>query len=231
LAVSLLKKLFCSPTTKHFFASKQPKILAHLIFSISLIKKKRKPKSKNKFGRQHSIKYFCGKLVSEVIHIIDGTLKRQRLLKIIAASLLIGLSLVGMLYALDSFPFQGIIGISMLVGIFIFLATELLQKAQENYLQEVKFWTTLLQQTPDLIVWIYYYKLENMPFGISMNQQTKLFFKLQNKEEVIIDMTEKDIIRVMDLLRNHLPHTTFGYSKEKKQLYDISPDLLRKQID
>lgn len=167
-------------------------------------------------------------MISEVVNIIDKTLKRQRLLKLIAASLLIVLSLVGILYALDSFHFQGIIGIGLLMGVFIFLATEVLQKAQENYLQEIKFWITLLHQTPEMIVWIYYYKLENMPFGIRMNQQTKLFFKLQNKEEVIIDMKEQDIIRVMNLLRDHLPHTTFGYSKEKKQLYDISPDLLRK---
>ncbi|MEZ4885266.1 MAG: hypothetical protein R3E32_11110 [Chitinophagales bacterium] len=41
-------------------------------------------------------------------------------------------------------------------------------------------------------------------------------------------MPEWEIKFLMNLLQERLEHTTFGYSKYKQQLFDIAPDLLKK---
>lgn len=85
-----------------------------------------------------------------------------------------------------------------------------------------------LERNGQSIVWVYYMKVETMPYGIRIMDMTTLFFMLDNGEKHTLRANEKRILKIMNSLRDALPHATFGYSTQKEQLYRANPDLLRK---
>lgn len=168
-------------------------------------------------------------VVSDALYLIKKALKRQKQIKLLVCGLLLLLAVVGVFYVPYLLEFWQALGVSFILGIVIFIALQLMRNAQKLYGQEMRFWTWLFHKNADNIVWIYYFKVENMPFGVQFNQQTTLFVHLLNGEYLSLRMAESDIVLLMNLMRAFLPNTTFGYSAHKKQLYDISPDLLRKE--
>lgn len=85
-----------------------------------------------------------------------------------------------------------------------------------------------IRRNPERVVWVYYYRLESMPYGIRVARMCTLYLQLQNGRKLGLQASEHRITAIMDALRDRLPHATFGYSKEKEQLYRANPDLLRK---
>jgi len=81
---------------------------------------------------------------------------------------------------------------------------------------------------PEKIVWVYALRIDNMPFGIQLVSNGRLAVKLNDRIELSLSIPSKDISIVSSKLKLLLPHATFGFSAEKKQLYLIDPHLLLK---
>jgi uncharacterized membrane protein YidH (DUF202 family) len=86
----------------------------------------------------------------------------------------------------------------------------------------------VLKKNPQRIVWVYYLKVETMPYGIRVLDMTTLYFMCNDHEKLSLRTTEKQILEIMDKLQDRLPHATFGHNQEKEQLYRANPNLLRK---
>lgn len=65
-----------------------------------------------------------------------------------------------------------------------------------------------------------------MPFGIQLVSNGRLALKLNDGKELSLSIDSKDIPDILDILKSKLPHATFGFNDEKKQLYLIDPYLL-----
>lgn len=81
---------------------------------------------------------------------------------------------------------------------------------------------------PEKVVWFYTLKIDNMPFGIQLFSHGRLIFKLVDGSELSLSIPCKDIIPITSILRDMLPHATFGFSSENQQFFDIDPLLLQK---
>lgn len=86
----------------------------------------------------------------------------------------------------------------------------------------------LLHEAPEHIVWVYYYKVESLPYGIKVGQMSTLFFKTSDGNSHELRCSESKSLLIMDALRTTLPHCTFGYSAQKDQLFRADPNLLRR---
>jgi len=86
----------------------------------------------------------------------------------------------------------------------------------------------VLDHRPNSIVWVYYYKVESMPYGIKIGHWTTLYCMLEDRDKMALRCTEKECQMLMDALRERLPHATFGYSDAKSQWYAADPNLLRR---
>jgi len=162
------------------------------------------------------------------IKIIELTLKRNRNVKILIGLLMMAFSCFMILVTLTELPTRTsfiVAVICMLIGFtgFYFLLSAVLRyDTQKNYLLK------LITRHPEDVVWIYYKRLETMPFGIRFMQFTTLHIQLLNREQIVLQMGEQKIHQLMRLLRYRLPKATFGYSRLKEQLYSIAPDFLSK---
>jgi hypothetical protein len=104
------------------------------------------------------------------------------------------------------------------------------------FLRDVlRFWnlesSPLLQiiiQAPKNIVWIYQFHVHISPFGIKFRKEISFCFRLMNRDTLQIRIPEKESVILMENLEKSLDHCSFGYSKEKEQLYGIHPELLIK---
>jgi hypothetical protein len=99
----------------------------------------------------------------------------------------------------------------------------------------LKFWRPessplfqLLTQASKNIVWIYLFEVRLSPFGIDFKKELNFCFGLMNRDMLQIRIPEKDAQKLMENLEIILLHTSFGYSKEKEQLFGIHPELLLK---
>lgn len=94
---------------------------------------------------------------------------------------------------------------------------------------QIPLWSTL-QHTPQHIVWVYTLVTQRMPFGFEMVQSGLIYVKLENGEDYSVGLAAKDLKLISRTLNRLLPHATFGYSKEKENIYDIDPkQLIRKR--
>lgn len=79
------------------------------------------------------------------------------------------------------------------------------------------------------IVWVYALKIDTMPFGIQLISNGRLALKLSDGKELSLSINSSDIPNILDILKVKLPHATFGYTDEKKQMYLMDPYLLYKE--
>ncbi len=162
------------------------------------------------------------------ILIIENALRKNRNLKLVVGFILICIATGIILSALDSFSPQYAFPLALVCmffgfsGVYFFLSAILRYDTQKNYVLK------LITQRPDMVVWIYHYKVESLPFGIKVFDYSTLYIQLMNREKINIQMPEWEIKFLINLLQERLIHATFGYSRYKKQLFDIAPDLLRK---
>lgn len=99
----------------------------------------------------------------------------------------------------------------------------------------LKFWnpdsSALLQMiihAPKNIVWIYRINVRFSPFGIDFRNRISFCFRLMNSDMLQIQIPEKDSEILMEKLERYFKNASFGYSREKEQLYGIHPELLQK---
>lgn len=103
-----------------------------------------------------------------------------------------------------------------------FAGLELLRGGDEDA------WIGRLHREAERFVWVHYYKVESMPYGIRVGAWTTLYLCRDDREKVGLRCTERECRALMDDLRAVLPHATFGYSPTKAQWFEADPNLLRR---
>lgn len=164
----------------------------------------------------------------KIFELLEKNLRRQKFLKIFVGSFLLIFSLF--IITLSWLNLSGKIAFanSVLFGMIAFTGILLLKNAYRSFVDECHFWNFFLRNESNKIVWVYYHKLESHPFGISFSSKTTLFIHLEDRSKACITMREPEILDIIGMFREEMPQATFGYSRQKEQLYNIGPDLLRK---
>ncbi len=159
------------------------------------------------------------------LHIIHKALKQNRNGKLIVSVVLILAGLLFIFYmphfSNRSFYFVRIIGsLSTLSGTALLMLSLIHFDVRKNKL------LLLLNKHPEDVVWIYYNKVQMIPFGVKIRDRCTLFFNLRNREKHLINISEDEVQRLVKYLNRKVPRATFGFSREKEQLYLANPDLL-----
>lgn len=89
----------------------------------------------------------------------------------------------------------------------------------------------ILLKEPHKVVWVYSIVTQRMPFGFQTNQTGTMYFKLMDGNEITLSVPASEIKAISELLNYHLPHATFGYTKEREQWFLAHPALLVKDKD
>ncbi len=89
----------------------------------------------------------------------------------------------------------------------------------------------ILKNEPENVIWVYYHKMEHLPFGLKVASPCTLIVGDQNGYQRRLQIPERFILEIMDELKGYLPNAVFGYSRYKEQLYNTSPSLLSKERD
>lgn len=113
--------------------------------------------------------------------------------------------------------------------VFLLLALVLLALAFTHNRNALRSTTRFLFEQADDVVWIYYHKMNHLPFGLQMASPCTLVMGDRKGDLKNIHLPEAEIIELMNALRLHLPHAVFGFSRYKEQLYRSSPSLLSKE--
>ena len=87
----------------------------------------------------------------------------------------------------------------------------------------------LICHHPARIVWVYGVVTEHQPFGVHFLESGILYFKLLDGDEITVAMPARRLKLVCKLLGRVLPHTVFGYSRQRHRVFDQNPALLRRQ--
>lgn len=164
------------------------------------------------------------------LQIIAIALKRDRNMKVTIGCCLVIASLTFMAIntGVSSFSEKSIYAIVMLCMLMGFAGLYFLLQGVLRYDMQKNFILKLIAKYPYKVVWVYYNKVENFPFGIKFLKFNYLYICLTNSDRICLQMPEKQVRLLMPLLRKRLYNATFGYSTQKAQLYNIAPDLLSK---
>lgn len=155
------------------------------------------------------------------IPILKKTIKREWTQKMIICiiMLLVGIFLL----------FSGFSSISLLTipGLFISgISIRLLLTIWPDRNPDKHILLTLLRSTPSRIVWVYSIKTQRMPFGLKTGESGLMYFKLTNKNEIVLPVSVHHLKAVAVHLNQLLPHASFGYTPERDQWYTVDPHLL-----
>ncbi len=161
-------------------------------------------------------------LNSEAIILIQNALKTDRNLQLLIS--LIGLGMGGYLLINNLERFTWIVNTLILAVIFgcFKLLYDVIRFWQPRQMPLIQ----LLINQPKEIIWVYSVLTEKLPLGIWFSKKGTMYFKLMNKDEFTIKLSEKEALIVSKYLNDRLPHATFGYSKDKEQWYMANPALL-----
>lgn len=156
---------------------------------------------------------------------IAKSLRRERNQKLIAgvAALALGIGLA------SRFPFKphewflGILMLALLV-VGILIIVKLIRNWELDQMELIR----LLKYEPMEIVWVYSIQTSRLPFGIQLQEECTMYFKLMNRDFIEIKLPKSKIKMVSEVLNVVLPHATFGYSVDNAQWYVANPALLLK---
>jgi len=87
----------------------------------------------------------------------------------------------------------------------------------------------LICDKPGQIVWVYSITTQNMPFGFHLWDVGTMYFKMLDGNEISINLPVKKLRMVSKFLNRRLPHASFGYSSQLKDMFEADPSLLLKQ--
>lgn len=161
-----------------------------------------------------------------ILHIVNRSLVRQKNKKIVISLVLLIWTVCGAVAAFMYLPEKQMLSVGVLSGFSGALGILLFRDAIRDYKKMRNFWEDFLHFDYYRVVWVYYRKVENMPFGVKVNQRCRLFLCLDNREKLVIPMKESEISEALFWFQRLLPTSTFGYTTSKEQLYNIGPDLL-----
>ncbi|MEM1327374.1 MAG: hypothetical protein AAGI23_15530 [Bacteroidota bacterium] len=88
-----------------------------------------------------------------------------------------------------------------------------------------------LKYQPKTIAWIYTLLHQQMPYGFQIGKNAIMYFKLVDGDEHSVKVDPKRAEVISAGLNHLLPHTTFGYTKEREERYASAPASLVKPVD
>lgn len=165
------------------------------------------------------------------MQILKSALLRDRNLKIFIGLLLFIFSIGVIIVISKSLPAKTVYSLSFFLVLIGFAGLYFLVQGLLRYDTQSNFLLQLINYNPQLVVWVYFRKIESAPFGIHILQFTTLFIFLSNREFIALPMSENKINALLPKLKKRMPHALFGYSKQRQQLYAISPDLLTSEYN
>lgn len=125
---------------------------------------------------------------------------------------------------------QSPIGIGIILSLVSLILLLVIFKLLFEVLKASKVVETELYQTiltkPEKIVWVYPVVTENSPYGVNVFSTVIIYFKLDNREHLVLNVRRSQLAEIMAALNELLPHSSFGFSKEKEQWYLAEPALL-----
>lgn len=89
----------------------------------------------------------------------------------------------------------------------------------------------LLNHNPEKIVWVYALDTQRHPFGFEFMHSGVLYFKMEDGDEISVSLPAKKLKLVSRFLNRILIDSTFGYTKERAQMYERNPNALRRDFD
>jgi hypothetical protein len=86
----------------------------------------------------------------------------------------------------------------------------------------------LLNHHRKQIVWVYSIRTQTMPFGYQLWERGTMYFMLIDGDEIALDLPARKLKMVSRFMNKLLPHASFGYSEERRALFETNPaSLLR----
>lgn len=160
----------------------------------------------------------------EVIKFIEKAIYREQRQKWIASVLLFTAGVVLVYHFFESHPLIAMIGsLGLVLGIrYMYLFFPLWRGRDFHLLY-------LIEYRPKNIVWVYSIVTERLPFGLQFSRNATLYFKLLDGKEYSVTLPASRIKAVSHSLNTLLPHATFGYNKDREQLYIVDPSMLLKE--
>ncbi|MGB1206154.1 MAG: hypothetical protein ACPG5B_10940 [Chitinophagales bacterium] len=159
---------------------------------------------------------------------IIAALKKDRNQQIVIGSSLLFISAIIVVQSTPFLPSKALLLAILLCMLLAFTGFYFLLHAILRYDIQRNHLLKLLLAEPDKVVWVYYKKIELLPFGIKFIEYCRLHIHLLNRECILLPLSEKEIKELMPFLRQQLKSATFGYTTQNRQLYDIAPSLLQK---
>lgn len=96
-----------------------------------------------------------------------------------------------------------------------------------NIKKEYQTITRRLEKEKEDLVWVYTFESEVMPYGVVMFRKIYFCFgDARGKIEMLTFLSDLKFL-FLRLLKEELPHATFGHTTEKEQLYKANPEMLR----
>ncbi len=159
------------------------------------------------------------------MRILERAIHGELRLQVIAAACLFGLGAFLCYVFFSNSVILSIIGLGIaVIGIRqVYLTLRALRLADHEILH-------LLREKPHHIVWVYSVVTERSPFGFTFMKQGTMYFKLASGDQLSVMMPSGKLKLVSKFLNRLLPHASFGYSIDREQLYEISPEQLRRNL-
>lgn len=100
-------------------------------------------------------------------------------------------------------------------------------QAVRYYLNEELMAYNILLLDKERIVWLYYSKLNLMPYGVGIFNRCHFFVCTIDGKIFTLKANEADIKKIMQHAVEENPNIVTGYTVEKEQLFRIDPRLLK----
>ena len=113
--------------------------------------------------------------------------------------------------------------ISMLSFVALIIGVRFLQNTLKTWDFENQKLLQLIENQPTKIVWVYSIVTQRMPFGLAFNEQSLLYFKLENGDDITVNIPPEKLKIVTRFLKRLLPHAVFGYTPNRMRSYLRSP--------
>lgn len=158
------------------------------------------------------------------MRLLQKAIMRECRIKQFCSVLLLLAGILILVFSFQKSVWLPIIGLSIVItGINLVYQTSKIQQPEDH--QIIK----LLKNNPSRIVWVYSLITERMPFGFQFTASGTIYFKLDDGDDLSVNLSSKNLKLVSKVLNRILPHASFGYSKDRDQLFSINPNMLRKE--
>ncbi len=159
------------------------------------------------------------------IELLRNAIRRELRLQLILSLLLLLCGVLLCLFFFPDFIIMTIIGLATtIIGIRLVYQTALRLRLDRSSIMH------LLQEEPHRVVWVYSVVTERLPFGFQFSRSGTLYVKTDDAETYSVSLPANKLKLVSKTLNRLLPHATFGYSVDKDQWFQESPEKLRRRL-